>query len=178
MVYRILSGSIQSDQLGVAWLVDQRATADVDDRSAGSTSGSIKVGRHLVVGRILHRELDQTMHPEYVSPVRLNRVSLDERAVRAVITFVLIYLGLFVVASIALLADAHRTGLELAPFEALAASASALGNIGPAFGFAGPMGSFAPFSDVSKTIMIALMWVGRLEIIPVVALFTRAYWRA
>ena len=146
--------------------------------SAGSTSGSIKVGRHLVVGRVLRRELDQTMHPEYVAPVRLNRVSIDERAARAVITFVLIYVGLFVVASIALLADAHRTGLELTPFEALAASASALGNIGPAFGFAGPMGSFAPFSDVSKSIMIALMWIGRLEIVPVAALVTRAYWRA
>lgn len=146
--------------------------------SAGSTSGSIKVGRHLVVGRVLRRELDQTMHPEYVAPVRLNRASIDERAARAVIAFVLIYVGLFVVASIALLADAHRTGLELTPFEALAASASALGNIGPAFGFAGPMGSFAPFSDVSKSIMIALMWIGRLEIVPVAALATRAYWRA
>ena len=146
--------------------------------SAGSTSGSIKVARHLVIGRVLRRELDQTIHPEYVSPVRLNRISLDERAVRAVIAFVLIYVGLFVVGSIALLADAHRTELELSPFEALAASASALGNIGPAFGFAGPMGSFAPFSDVSKTIMIALMWIGRLEIVPVIALLTRAYWRA
>jgi trk/ktr system potassium uptake protein len=146
--------------------------------SAGSTSGSIKVARHLVIGRVLHRELDQTMHPEYVSPVRLNRLSVDERGVRAVITFVLIYVGLFVLGTILLLADAHRTGLELSPFGALAASASALGNIGPAFGFAGPMGSFAPFSDLSKTIMIALMWVGRLEIIPVVALLTRAYWRA
>ena len=41
--------------------------------SAGSTSGSIKVVRHLVIGRMLKRELDQAMHPEYVSPVRLNR---------------------------------------------------------------------------------------------------------
>ena len=48
---------------------------------------------------------------------------------------------------------------------------------GPAFGFAGPMGSFAPFSDVSKGIMIALMWIGRLEIIPVAVLLTRSYWR-
>jgi trk system potassium uptake protein TrkH len=146
--------------------------------SAGSTSGSVKVARHLVIGRVLRRELDQTMHPEYVSPIRLNRLTVDERAVRAVIAFVLIYVGIFVVGSIVLLADAHRTGLELSPFEALAASASALGNIGPAFGFAGPMGSFAPFSDLSKTILIVLMWAGRLEIVPVVALLTRAYWRA
>jgi trk system potassium uptake protein TrkH len=40
------------------------------------------------------------------------------------------------------------------------------------------MGSFAPFSDVSKGIMISLMWIGRLELLPVIVLFTRAYWRA
>ena len=80
--------------------------------SAGSTSGSIKVGRHLVVGRVLRRELDQTMHPEYVARFGSIACPIDERAARAVITFVLIYVGLFVVASIALLADAHRTGLE------------------------------------------------------------------
>jgi trk system potassium uptake protein len=40
------------------------------------------------------------------------------------------------------------------------------------------MGSFEPFSDVSTAIMTGLMWIGRLEIVPVVALLTRAYWRA
>ena len=62
---------------------------------------------------------------------------------------------------------AHRAELGLSPLDAIAASATTLGNVGPAFGVAGPMGSFAPFSDVSKGIMIALMWIGRLEIIPV-----------
>jgi trk system potassium uptake protein len=52
-----------------------------------------------------------------------------------------------------------------------------LGNVGPAFGFAGPMGSFEPFSDVSTAVMVILMWVGRLEIIPVAVLLTRSYWR-
>jgi trk system potassium uptake protein TrkH len=146
--------------------------------SAGSTAGSIKVVRHLVIGRVLRRELDQTMHPEYVTPVRVNRVSLDERVVRAVIAFVLLYVGIFVVGAVLLLIDAHRVGLDLSPFDAVAASATTLGNVGPAFGFAGPMGSFAPFSDVSKGIMIALMWIGRLEIIPVAVLLTRSYWRA
>lgn len=146
--------------------------------SAGSTAGSIKVVRHLVIGRVLRRELDQTVHPEYVAPLRVNRTVLDERTVRAVIAFVLLYVGIFVVGAILLLLDAHRVGLELSPFAAIAASATTLGNVGPAFGFAGPMGSFEPFSDVSKGIMIALMWIGRLEIVPVVVLLTRAYWRA
>jgi trk system potassium uptake protein len=146
--------------------------------SAGSTAGSIKVVRHLVIGRVLRRELDQAMHPEYVAPVRVNRLPVDERTVRAVIAFVLLYVGIFVVGALLLLLDAHRVDLELTPFDALAASATTLGNVGPAFGFAGPMGSFEPFSDVSTAIMTGLMWIGRLEIVPVVALFTRAYWRA
>jgi trk system potassium uptake protein TrkH len=61
--------------------------------------------------------------------------------------------------------------------EAVGAAAAALGNVGPAFGFAGPMGSFDPFSGLSKGVMIALMWLGRLEIIPVAVLFSRHYWR-
>jgi trk system potassium uptake protein TrkH len=146
--------------------------------SAGSTAGSIKVVRHLVIGRVLRRELAQTMHPEYVSPIRVNRVSVDERMVQAVIAFVLLYVGIFVVGAVLLLIDAHRVGLDLSAFDAVSASATTLGNVGPAFGFAGPMGSFAPFSDVSKGIMIVLMWIGRLEIIPVAVLLTRSYWRA
>ena len=145
--------------------------------SAGSTAGSIKVVRHLVIGKVLRRELDQTVHPEYVAPLRVNRVTVDERMARAVIAFVLLYVGIFVAGAVLLLVDAHRVELELSPFAAIAASATTLGNVGPAFGFAGPMGSFAPFSDVSKGIMIVLMWVGRLEIIPVAVLLTRAYWR-
>jgi trk system potassium uptake protein TrkH len=66
----------------------------------------------------------------------------------------------------------------LRAIDAIAASATTLGNVGPAFGFAGPMGSFDGFSEVSKSIMIVLMWVGRLEIVPVVVLLTRSYWRA
>jgi trk system potassium uptake protein TrkH len=145
--------------------------------SAGSTAGSIKVVRHLLIGRILRRELDETVHPEIVTPVRFNHSVVDERTLRAVVGFVLLYVGIFVVGAILLLIDSSRAGVDVSPFEAIAAAATTLGNVGPGFGFAGPMGSFEPFSNLSKGIMIALMWLGRLEIIPVVALFTRAYWR-
>ena len=145
--------------------------------SAGSTAGSIKVVRHLLIGRILRRELDETVHPEIVTPVRLNRSVVDERTLRAVIGFVLLYVGIFAAGALLLLVDSSRAGLDVSPFDAIAAAATTLGNVGPGFGFAGPMGSFEPFSDLSKGIMIALMWLGRLEIVPLVALFTRAYWR-
>jgi trk system potassium uptake protein TrkH len=146
--------------------------------SAGSTAGSVKVVRHLLIGRSLRRELDQTVHPELVAPIRLNRTIVDERTLRAVLAFVLLYVGLFALGTLALMLDAARVDLDLRVIDAVAASATTIGNVGPAFGFAGPMGSFEPFSDVSMGIMIVLMWLGRLEIIPVAVLLTRAYWRA
>jgi trk system potassium uptake protein len=146
--------------------------------SAASTAGSIKVIRHLLIGRILRRELDQTVHPEVVATIHYNRAVVDERTLRAVFVFVLLYVGLFAVGALVLVVDAARTDLALSPFDAIAAAATTLGNVGPGFGFAGPMGSFEPFSDVSTVVMTVLMWLGRLEIIPVAVLLTRSYWRA
>jgi trk system potassium uptake protein len=145
--------------------------------SAGSTSGSVKVVRHLLIGRILRRELDQTVHPEIISRVRLNAMPVDERTLRAISSFVLLYVGVFALGAFALVADGARLDLDLRVLDALGAAATTLGNVGPAFGFAGPMGSFEPFSDASKLVMIVLMWVGRLEIIPVAVLLSRHYWR-
>ena len=145
--------------------------------SAGSTSGSVKVVRHLLIGRILRRDLDQTIHPEVVSRIRLNGVPVDERTLRAIAGFVLLYVGVFALATLVFIADGARANLDLRLLHAVSVAASALGNVGPAFGFAGPMGSYEPFSDVSKLVMIVLMWVGRLEIIPVAVLLSRNYWR-
>ena len=65
--------------------------------SAGSTTGSVKVVRHLLLGKILRREIDQTLHPEIVLPVRLNRTVVEERTLRAVSSFILLYIGIFVI---------------------------------------------------------------------------------
>jgi trk system potassium uptake protein TrkH len=145
--------------------------------SAGSTAGSVKVIRHLLLGRILGRELDQTVHPEVVDRIHLNRRPVDERTLRAVASFVLLYVGVFAVGALLLFIDAARVDTDLRMLDAVSAAAATIGNVGPAFGFAGPMGSYEPFSDVSKIVMILLMWIGRLEIIPVAVLLTRNYWR-
>lgn len=145
--------------------------------SAGSTGGGIKVVRHLLIGKLLLRELDQTVHREAVVPVRLNGRVVEERTLRAILAFGVIYVGLFIVGALVLAIEGARAGLELSPFEAITASATTLGNVGPALGFAGPMGSFEPFSPLAKGVMILLMWAGRLEIVPLAVLFTRRYWR-
>ncbi len=146
--------------------------------SAGSTSGSIKVVRHLLIGKSLRRELDLAVHPEVVAPLRFSGRPVDEKTLRAVIAFVLLYAGTFALGAFLLTVDAAVTDHEITPFEAVAATATTLGNVGPAFGFAGPYGSFAPFSDFSTGVMTVLMWLGRLELIPLIVLFTRRYWRA
>jgi trk system potassium uptake protein TrkH len=79
--------------------------------SAGSTSGSIKVVRHLLIARILRRELDQTLHPELVAPVRLNAQGVDERTVRAVIGFVLLYIGIWAAGALLLVVEATPSAL-------------------------------------------------------------------
>jgi trk system potassium uptake protein TrkH len=146
--------------------------------SAGSTSGSIKLVRHVVIAKMLHRELDQTVHPHRVAPLRVNGAVVDERALRAVIVFVFLYLGVLVAGALVILVDSSVRGVSLGAFDALAAATTTLGGAGPGLGFAGPMGNFAPFSDVSKVALTALMYLGRLEIIPVLVIFTRSHWRA
>ncbi|MFN8187280.1 MAG: TrkH family potassium uptake protein [Gaiellales bacterium] len=145
--------------------------------SAGSTGGSIKVVRHLLLFRVVRRELDQTVHREVVVPVRLNGIVVDERALRSLVVFVAVYVAVFVLASVGLAIDERRLEVGLGPFDAMGAVAACLANIGPGFGFAGPFGSYAPFSDLSTGILTAVMWLGRLEIIPVAVLLSRTYWR-
>ncbi len=145
---------------------------------AGSTGGAVKVVRHLLIGKLILRELDQTVHREAVIPVRLNGRIVDERTLRAILAFGLIYVGLFVVGSLVLTIESARAGLEVTTLQAIGTAATTLGNVGPSFGFSGPMGSFEPFSPFAKGVMILLMWAGRLEIVPLAVLLTRRYWRA
>jgi trk system potassium uptake protein TrkH len=145
--------------------------------SAGSTTGSIKIVRHLLVGKVLRRELDQTVSPEAVIPIRVNNTPVDERTLRAIAAFILLYVGFWVVGSGVIAIDSALGDVPLSTLDVMAVSASALGNGGPGFGITGPFASFAPLGDVSKVTMIALMFLGRLEIIPVVVLLTKHYWR-
>ena len=110
-------------------------------------------------------------------PIRLNGTVVDERTLRAIAAFVVLYIGFFAVGAGLIALDSAFQGPPMSAFDAIAAAATTLGNVGPGLGFAGPIGSFEPFSDFSTIVMIALMWLGRLEIIPIVVLLTRSYWR-
>ena len=127
---------------------------------------------------MLRREIDQTVHPQMVAPLRVNGEPVDERALRAIIVFVFLFLGVCAAGALAIMVDSALRGVPLTEFQSLAASITTLSGFGPGLGFAGPMGSFAPFSDLSTLVLAALMYLGRLEIVPVLVLFTASHWRA
>ncbi|WP_436936311.1 TrkH family potassium uptake protein [Halovenus marina] len=146
--------------------------------SAGSTGGGIKIVRWLIVLKAGKRELDTASHPDVVEPIRLGHHVVDEGAVRGVIGFTLLYLVLLGLGAVIIAVDASRTtDIALTPIDALSASLATIGNIGPGFGPLGPFGSYLDFPNTSKLFMVFLMWAGRLEIIPVLVVFTGAFWR-
>jgi trk system potassium uptake protein TrkH len=84
---------------------------------------------------------------------------------------------LFAFATVFVALDGTRIQETLSAIEVMSAVAATLGNVGPGFGMVGPMGSYLVFTDASKLVMVGLMWVGRLEVLPVLVLFTRTYWQ-
>ena len=145
--------------------------------SAGSTGGGIKVIRWIIVTKAVKRMLLNTTHPDAVRPIRLGGRIIDEESVRAMTVFTILYLLVFVTGMVLIVLDATRVGLSLTPLEAISASLATLGNIGPGFGLLGPFGSFLDFPPTTKLLMTFLMWIGRLEIVPVLVLFTGTFWR-
>ncbi|SEW24433.1 TrkH family potassium uptake protein [Halobacterium jilantaiense] len=145
--------------------------------SAGSTGGAVKMVRWLVIIKSLKRELFTTIHPEAVEPVRLGGRALDESGVRGIYAFTAVYFALFAFGTVFVAIDASRIDETLSAIEVMSAVAATLGNVGPGFGMVGPMGSYEPLTNATKLLMVGLMWVGRLEVIPVLVLFTKSYWQ-
>ncbi|TKX82076.1 TrkH family potassium uptake protein [Halorubrum sp. SD626R] len=139
--------------------------------SAGSTGGGVKIVRWLVVGKAIRRELFTSAHPDVVQPVRLGGNVVDESAIRGIMAFTLLYTVLFALSAVFIALDTARVGIQLSALESISASLATIGNIGPGFGRLGPFGSYLFFPDTSKLLMIFLMWIGRLEIVPVLAVF-------
>ncbi len=143
--------------------------------SAGSTGGGVKVIRWIVVLKAVRRELVVATNPDIVQPVRIAGNVVDEDIVRKIFAFTLLYLVLFAVSAVFISLDSARIGYQLSILEAISASLATIGNIGPGFGSLGPFGSYLQFSNASKLLMVFLMWVGRLEIVPVLALFVAKF---
>ena len=139
--------------------------------SAGSTGGGIKVIRWLILLKVLYRELYTTANPDVVRPVRLGGEVVDEDVIRGILVFTLLYFLVFALSAVFIELDTARVGEGLTGTQAFAASLATIGNIGPGLGPLGPFGSYEFLPNATKLLMIGLMWIGRLEIVPVLALF-------
>lgn len=146
--------------------------------SAGSTGGSIKIMRWMVVLKTIKRELFTTVHPDAVRPVRLGDYIVEERAVKSIFSFTVFYVVIFFIMTLYVTVDTSRAGFDLSIVEAMSSVAATLGNVGPGLGAVGPMNNYLGFPATTKIVLSFLMWIGRLEILSVIVLFTPAYWRS
>jgi len=142
----------------------------------GSTTCSVKSLRWLVLLKSFRRNLFTNVHPDAIRPVRVSGEPVDEETIRDIYVYILLSIALFVALATVIAADTARAGAGFSEFEAMGAAASTFLNIGPAFGEAGPYGTYASFPMSTRGVMIVLMWIGRIEIIPVLVLFTKAFW--
>lgn len=144
---------------------------------AGSTAGGIKTFRIGVLAKAAYADLRRLVHPRGVFPARFGGSRVPEPVVEAVQSYFLFYMFLFMTGTfLVAFIDANLAeGLDLVT--ATSAVASSIGNIGPGLGDVGPAANFADLPDLVKWLLASLMIVGRLEIFPVLVLFTRDLWR-
>ncbi|AWH74419.1 potassium transporter [Dokdonia sp. Dokd-P16] len=139
--------------------------------SAGSTSGGIKVVRHLLTIRNALVEFKRTLHPNAILPVRYNTKSVDRSIIFNILAFFILYMLSWIIGASVL----ASMGLDFRT--ALGGAASALGNVGPAFGGLGPVDNYGWLPLAGKWWMAFLMLIGRLELFTVLILLTPFFWR-
>ena len=137
----------------------------------GSTSGGVKVIRHVLLFKNSFKEVHQLIHPHAVMHIRLGNRVVSQEVMRNVLSFMVLYLGLVGLGTFAMAA----MGLDIP--SAFGAALSSVGNVGPAFGDLGPADNYASISSIGKWTLSFLMLAGRLEIFTLVILFLPAFWR-
>jgi len=139
--------------------------------SAGSTSGGVKIVRHIIMLKNSFLEFKKTLHPNAIIPVRHDEKAVKQTIVSNILSFFIIYMFIFIIGTVIL----AMLGLDIT--SALGAAASSLGNIGPAIGSVSPVDSFSHLSVGAKWFCSFLMLIGRLELFTVLILFTPFFWR-
>ncbi len=144
---------------------------------AGSTAGSVKTFRLGVLAKSAATDLRRLVHPRGVFVTRFGADPVPDPIVRAVQSFFLFYMFLFMTGTflMGVIESRLEAGLDLVT--SASAVASALGNIGPGLGAVGPTANFAAVPLPGKWLLASLMIVGRLEVFPVLLLFTRGLWK-
>lgn len=138
---------------------------------AGSTGGGIKIVRIIIGAKLARRGVKRAVHPQQIKCVHVDGEPLDEDTCASVSAFLLVYALLFVLFLILLALD----GLDFTT--TFSATASCYNNIGPGLSLVGPVSNYTCFSWFGKLLLSFAMLFGRLELYPMLLLFTPAAWR-
>lgn len=142
---------------------------------AGSTSGGIKIIRHLVFFKNSFLEFKRLLHPRALIRMKVDKQLVAPRILTHILVFLLIYMIIFIIGSFVMsmiLADFEQPFLT-----AIGSVATALGNVGPAIGEVGPVNNFAAIPAEGKCFLVFLMLLGRLELFTILILFMPYFWR-
>jgi trk system potassium uptake protein TrkH len=139
--------------------------------SAGSTSGGIKVMRHMILIKNGFLEFKRALHPNAILPVRYNQKSVSGGIVFNILGFFISYMLLFIFGALVF------SMFQIDFTSAIGLSASTLGNVGPALGDFGPVNNYSTLPPLGKWWASFLMLLGRLELFTVLILLTPFFWR-
>ncbi len=138
---------------------------------AGSTAGGLKQIRLFIMLKDVKRMVAKMIHPRSIVPIKADGKIIDEVQISGIGTFCFVYFLIMGVSTTLISFDNYD-------FEtSFSAVLTAISNVGPAFGLAGPLGNFSFFSDFSKIILSLCMLIGRLEIFPVLLMFNMNAWK-
>ena len=139
---------------------------------ASSAGGGIKIMRWLLILKIMKTEMAKILHPKAVFNIKVGNSTVPKDILYQTLMFVSFYFTILVCSG-AIIAVAEQNTLI-----GISGAVSAIGNIGPGLGqIIGPLGNYADLSDLSKTVIILDMYIGRLELIPFLVLFQKDLWR-
>ncbi len=138
---------------------------------AGSTGGGIKISRLLIFFRALKTEISLMLHPKQVKKTTVDGKAVEPLVIRSVFAYMAAYVALFVGALILLSLEGHDLVTNFT------AVSTTINNVGPGLSMVGPMENFGFWSDFSKYVLSFTMLAGRLELFPMLLLFSPATWK-
>ncbi|MFT0898289.1 TrkH family potassium uptake protein [Candidatus Methanoprimaticola sp. MG2] len=139
--------------------------------STSSTSGGIKFSRIRIIYEYVKNGFRGTMHSNAVYTIKIDRKSVDDSIVRGALVVFMMYIATMIVAAVGFMAFGYNM------VDSFGLSISAISNGGMGFGNFGPTGDFGSMDGGIKLFMVLLMWIGRLEVVTALILFTPGFWK-
>lgn len=139
---------------------------------AGSTSGGFKCIRGVMIVKVIQNEFKRILHPNAVLPVKVNGQSIPQSKIYTLLSFFAVFVIMCLFASTVMIA------LGIDHVNAITISLSCVSNVGPTLGTEiGPVMSWSELPSIAKWLCSLLMLMGRLEIMTVLVLFSKSFWK-